>query len=88
MSDEEIFNQQHNWLVFFNKPISKSSVKNILHGLSDVDIGFGDAGEFHSVVFKDLAEINKLRAILLVENYKMVFTRTSGERVYLDVYNE
>lgn len=95
MNDEELFQRQKVWTAFINKPIDKEAVDDLMSGLKYERIDYmGEAtgthkndAAWHTITLRDYKEVNKLRTVLLLDNYQVTLRVTEGKRAYLDVYD-
>lgn len=96
MTFDEIFNKQSVWTAFFNKPLTKNDVDEILEGIEYHSIEYigtestthKETATWHTVTFRERKEINKLRTILLMDNMHVDPRVAESGTVYLDVYRE
>jgi hypothetical protein len=94
MTDNKKTIKQKSWSVFFNHPITKEQVQNIIEGLNYRHIIYKDSKgnynnirvNWHIITFDVYEEFNKLRTALLLEKLKVEYKTTELQRNYIDVY--
>lgn len=78
------------WSFFFNDPICANEVRELITDIKTYHKEFrtaDSANKWQTIQLDKYSEVNNLKAVLLLDNYRVEPIQTNSGRWYFNVYN-